>query len=107
MERVATEIGPYFHKKLSELLEFPCVGEIRAIGVMGWIEIDLNKAGRTSSSEADAAFMTKVLSIARTRGLVTHGFCLPMIITKEQVDDVVGILRDALAEALGTLDTPV
>lgn len=101
IEKVRTEIGPYFHKKLSELLEFPCVGEIRALGVMGWIEIDLGKAGRASSQEADAAFMTRVLSIARARGLVTHGFCLPMIITKDQVDDVVGILRDALSEAVG------
>ena len=107
VERVRDEIGPYFGEQLTQLLGLSCVGEVQSFGVLGRLEIDLSKAGRGSATQADNdKFLGKVAEIAWKRGLATKGggLCLPMIITKEQIDEVITILKHSIIEALGVGD---
>lgn len=100
MDRVRDDIEPYFESRLKELLEFPCVGETQVFGVFGRIEIDLSGA---SHAENDA-FFDRVVDIAWKKGVATKGsantFCLPMIITREQIDEGIAVLKEAIAEAV-------
>ena len=45
VERVA-ELGPYFAKALASLNDHPIVGETRAMGLLGAIELSSDKAKR-------------------------------------------------------------
>ena len=59
MERVA-ELGPYFAKALASLNDHPIVGETRAMGLLGAIELSSDKAKRArfkdqAGSERSAA----------------------------------------------------
>ena len=101
MRRVRDEIGPYFGARLQELLQLPCVGEVQSFGVFGRIEMNASRGGRTASQEEHDALLDKVVDIAWKRGLATKGggFCLPMIITREQIDEAVNILEASIAEA--------
>ena len=102
VERVREQIGPYFRDRLKELLEFPCIGEVQSLGVLGRFEIDLSVGSQHTSQAENDAFREKIVGIAWKRGLATKGggLCLPMIITTEQIDEGIGILKDSIAEAL-------
>lgn len=102
VDRVRREIGPYFHRRLRRFLELPCVGEVRCCGVMGAIEFDFSKVGRSSEAADLDAFLKKMELAAWNKGLGTRGalFCLPMIITHGQIDEAMDILADSIAEAL-------
>jgi len=63
VEKIKNDVGPYFAERLTELLEFPCVGEIRAAGVFGAIEIDMTRM-KATSPEDDVAFTEKYIDIA-------------------------------------------
>lgn len=102
VEKVRTEIGPHFAQRLQELVEFPCVGEVRSMGVLGVIEFDLSKGGNPASKEQQTALLAKMGTITWRRGLANrgNGMCLPMTITKEQIDEAIGILKESITEAL-------
>lgn len=103
VEKVKNEIGPYLADRLAGFIAFPCVGEVRSLGVLGAIEIDVAKI--KSASQADSvALAAKIADTALKKGLVARplgtsiGLMLPMIITKTQVDDVIRILKEAFTE---------
>lgn len=100
-QKVRDDIGPYFSRRLQELLEFPCVGEVRSLGVLGAIEFDLEKIG-AASQISNAAFNERFIDIAWQKGVAFRGggLALPMIITQAQLDDAIEILKDSLQEAL-------
>ena len=102
VDRVRQETGPYFRKRLEELREFQCIGDIRSCGVLGGLDVDLSGGAHTSSKGDNDAFLDKVVQIAWRRGLAMRGIglCLPMIITQEQIDEAVGILKGSIKEAL-------
>ena len=102
VDRVRNEIGPYFSRRLREFLAFPCVGEVRSTGVLGTIDFDFSKQDPSKGSEYKASFLAKVGAIAFERGLSSRGteFCLPMVITTQQIDEAVEILKLSITEAL-------
>src|SRR5678815_3176641 len=86
------ETGAYFKTKLEELKDLPIVKEIRGIGLM--LAVELNVPGKD--------YVKKMLD----RGFIincTHDtvlrFLPPFIITSKQVDKVVRALREVLAAA--------
>ena len=102
VDKVRLDIGPYFAKKLDELLEFPCVGEVRSLGVLGAVEYDLSKSSNSAAKDAEGVLAEKLSQITRRRGLALrgNGICLPMIITRQQIDEALGILKESIVEAL-------
>ena len=102
--RVREETGPYFSQRLNEFLQFPFVGEVRSLGIMGAIDIDVTKVNPDASLKDSLDLANRIGNLAWENGLsarpVSSALALvfPMIITKEQIDDAVRILQTVFEE---------
>ena len=102
VECTRNETGPYLAKALATLNDHPLVGETRSVGLLGAVEIVADKAtgARFGGAEGTAGPMVRDLCIAN--GLMVRGIrdtivmCPPLIITTEQIDEMVRIIRLAL-----------
>lgn len=102
VERTRNETGPYLAKALATLNDHPLVGETRSVGLLGAVEIVADKASgaRFGGAEGTAGPMVRDLCIEN--GLMVRGIrdtivmCPPLIITTEQIDEMVRIIRLAL-----------
>ncbi len=102
VERTRNETGPYLAKALATLNDHPLVGETRSVGLLGAVEIVADKAtgARFGGAEGTAGPMVRDLCIEN--GLMVRGIrdtivmCPPLIITTEQIDEMVRIIRLAL-----------
>ncbi len=105
VERTRSETGPYLAKALAKLSEHPLVGEVRSAGLIGAVEIVADKASgaRFGGSEGNAGPKVRDLCIAN--GLMVRAIrdsivmCPPLIITTDQIDELVGKIRKSLNEA--------
>ena len=105
VERTRSVTGPYLAKALAKLAEHPLVGEARSAGLIGAVEIVADKVSgaRFGGSEGTAGPIVRDLCIAN--GLMVRGIrdsivmCPPLIITIEQIDELVGKIRKSLDEA--------
>ena len=105
VERTRSETGPYLAKALAKLAEHPLVGEVRSAGLIGAVEIVADKVSgaRFGGSEGTAGPIVRDLCIAN--GLMVRGIrdsivmCPPLIITIEQIDELIGKIRKSLDEA--------
>ena len=108
-EKVRTESGPYLAKVLASLNDHALVGEVRSVGLLGAVEIVSEKGTnqRWGGAEGNAGPVVRDRCIAN--GLMVRGIrdtivmCPPLIITNAQIDELVGIIRKALDEALPLL----
>jgi putrescine aminotransferase len=109
VEKVRSETGPYLAKALAALNDHPLVGEARSIGLLGAVEIVAEKGTnkRWGGAEGNAGPVVRDRCIAN--GLMVRGIrdtivmCPPLVITKAEIDEMVGIIRKALDEALPLL----
>ena len=103
-------VGAYLLEKLTELKDLPIVGDVRGVGLFCGIEFVRDKETKEPVSEAEMAaimgnvFAEKVI-VGRTNssfdGLNTvMNFAPSLIITKEQVDQVVASVRKALEKGI-------
>ena len=105
VERTRSVTGPYLAKALAKLAEHPLVGEARSAGLIGAVEIVADKVSgaRFGGSEGTAGPIVRDLCIAN--GLMVRGIrdsivmCPPLIITTDQIDELVGKIRKSLDEA--------
>jgi putrescine aminotransferase len=105
VERTRSVTGPYLAKALAALSDHPLVGEVRSVGLLGAIEIVADKAtgARFGGAEGTAGPIVRDLCIAN--GLMVRGIrdsivmCPPLIITTEQIDELIGKVRLALDAA--------
>ena len=105
VERTRSETGPYLARALARLAEHPLVGEARSVGLIGAVEIVADKASgaRFGGKEGTAGPMVRDLCI--TNGLMVRGIrdsivmCPPLIITTDQIDELVGKIRMSLDAA--------
>ena len=105
VERTRSETGPYLAKALAKLSEHPLVGEARSVGLIGAVEIVADKASgaRFGGKEGTAGPIVRDLCIAG--GLMVRGIrdsivmCPPLIITTDQIDELIGKIKKALDEA--------
>jgi putrescine---pyruvate transaminase len=104
VERTRTDTGPYLAAALATLSAHPLVGEARSIGLLGAVEIVADKAtgARFGGKEGTAGPMVRDACIRG--GLMVRGIrdsivmCPPLIISHEQIDAMIGIIRAALDE---------
>lgn len=102
----SAKVGKYFLDQLNELKkEFDTIGDVRGIGLLLAIELVENKKSKIPNVD----IAKKVHYLCLNDGLLMHfnargdtvnlGFSPPLIITKEQVDQAITILRKAFKSA--------
>lgn len=90
----ARESGRYMQHALRELSDHPLVGEVRGVGLIAAVEIVADKASKASFDPAGKVG-GYVFEQAHNHGLIIRNiqdsiaFCPPLIINKDQVDDMV------------------
>jgi L-2,4-diaminobutyrate transaminase len=100
--------GQWFAERLAALAELPIVGEIRSIGLMAAIEIVADRAARRAFPPAQAV-PARIRDVARGRGLICRAnaealmLCPPLITTRDQLDEIVAIVRASIVEVATTL----
>lgn len=109
IENARDNVMDYFQQQLRTLQDHPLVGEVRGVGFLGALEIVADKAAkkrfapamRGSTAVRDAAMHQHGLIVrAVSEGIV---LCPPLILTREQVDEIVERLQGALDTAAGGL----
>ena len=104
VEKAGAETGPYLQKRLRELVDHPLVGEVRGLGMMAAVEIVENKKTHKSFDGSKQAGIT-VREEAWSRGLLVRAtgdsmvMSPPLVMTKADVDELVGALKGALDAA--------
>lgn len=97
------DIAPYFQEKLQELKTLPLVGDVRGTGLLGCVECVTNPED-TEASEFDKQVALRVDRYCYEGGLIVRpigSMCVlspALIITKEQIDEMVRILRDSIVK---------
>lgn len=98
----AAEMGRYLLARLDTLRDIPIVGDVRGRGLIGAVELVRDRERREPfPPETQAA--RRVWNEALACGLITRvcaqhavAVCPPLIVTEAQLDEIVGILRDAI-----------
>ena len=102
----AAVTGEYLQQRLAEFSDHPLVGEVRGSGLIGALELVANK--ETAEPFVGGVVGGYAQKMAQDQGLLIRavagsslGFCPPLIITNEQIDE----MMDKVALALqATLD---
>jgi len=101
VERVRDDIGPYLQKGWKKLAEHPLVGEARMVGLMGAIEIVMDK-DTLERFEEKQGVGTICRDFLIDNGLVMRAVgdtivtAPPFILSHEQVDDMIEIVWKCL-----------
>lgn len=107
--RVARETGPYLAKALATLNDHPLVGETRSLGLLGAVEVVSVKGSNQRFSGVPGKAGPIIRDICIENGLMVRAvrdtlvMSPPLIITQAQIDELVGILRRSLDQALPIL----
>ncbi len=104
VDRVRTDVGPYFAASLQRLAGHPLVGEVRTKGLLGAVEIVAQKGTnrRIKGKEGTAGPIVRDACIAN--GLMVRGIrdsivmCPPLIISHAEIDRMVEIIARSLDE---------
>lgn len=94
-------LGAYLLQSLQTLSELPMVGEVRGLGLLCGVEIVANR----ETKQAEAALAGKIATTCQARGLRTRpvgntlAFSPPLIISKEEIDELCSILARVMEEA--------
>jgi putrescine aminotransferase len=108
VERVRDDIGPYFAQALERLSDHPLVGEVRTRGLLGAVEICRDPASRARFQPEGTAGRT-CRDACLTHGAVVRAVRDTMVlspayvVTRDQVDQIVAILRRALDDTASAL----
>jgi putrescine aminotransferase len=105
IDRVRTETGPYLQQQWSTLADHPLVGEVRGLGFLGALEIVADKDTR-AQFEPSGTTGPLCRDIAADLGLVMRAvgdsmiISPPLIMSKEQIDELVELAGKALDKTL-------
>ena len=98
-------IAKCFEQRMMQLNTSPLVGEARSVGLIGGLELVADKRSR-EQYPVEIKVAATVAARAQAHGLIVRplggdviGICPPLIIEKEQVDQLFDRLAIALAEA--------
>ena len=103
------KVGPYFQQQLRTLQDIPLVGNVRGEGLMAAVEMTIEGHNEDDLLAKDYAIGEMVDQHCQRLGLLVRPFiniCIispPLIITKQQVDELVSILRKGLELAMNDL----
>ncbi|MDX8467266.1 aminotransferase [Mesorhizobium sp. VK23B] len=104
----AREIAPYFQARLKSLEELPLVGEVRGLGLMACIECVADRESK-DPLQLDKDVGKRIDAHCHELGLLVRpliNMCVmspPLIISREQVDDMVAILREGISRTMDDL----
>jgi len=101
----AARVGEYMQQRLREFSEHPLVGEVRGKGLIAAVELVANKDKRESFPDGKVGATAKQL--CQDNGLLIRAvsgnciaFCPPLIITNEQVDEMIEMFSTSLDQTL-------
>jgi 4-aminobutyrate---pyruvate transaminase len=96
-------VSPRFQERLKANADHPLVGEARGIGLIGAIELSADKARRKPFDPA-LKMGARLAAMAQEEGLIVRplpgdciGFCPPLIIDDDQIDEMFDRFERALA----------
>jgi len=97
-------VAPHFQERLAELGASALVGEARGVGLIGALELVMDKSTRDQyTPEVKAG--AQVAASALAKGLIVRalpgdviGICPPLIITQVQIDELFDTLAVAVSE---------
>jgi adenosylmethionine-8-amino-7-oxononanoate aminotransferase len=101
-------LAPYFARRLGELRALAAVGDVRAAGLMGAVELVADRARKTPFA-AELAMSWRVRAAALRRGVIVRGsgdnvvVCPPLIVRREELDVIVDTLAESIREASAQL----
>jgi L-2,4-diaminobutyrate transaminase len=99
-------VGAYFGAKLRDVFgAHPLVGEVRSVGMLAALEFMADKDARTPFDPA-LKIGAQVSAAALQRGVIARamphgdilGFAPPLVMTRDEADEIVGIVKDAVDE---------
>ena len=102
------KVGPYFQKRLEELYEIPIVGNVRGSHLMGCIEAVANRETKEPFAP-ELKVGKRIDDHCQKRGLILRPlaalcvFSPPLTINEEQIDSMVGIMRESIEATLDDL----
>jgi len=98
------KIAPHFQARIANLDEHPLVGQARGVGLIGSVEIVADKETKRSYDPA-AKVGALIQNAAQEHGLITRampgdilGFCPPLVISSEEVDELFDRFTRAIDE---------
>ncbi len=103
------QVGPRLQKGLQCFAEHPLVGEVRGVGLMGGIELVADKRSKRSF-EPHQRVGNYLVERAQAHELIlrsladTIGFCPPLIITAEQIDELLARFSRALDDTMAWVE---
>jgi 4-aminobutyrate--pyruvate transaminase len=87
-------IAPLFNERVSALKKFNCVGDTRGVGLIGAMEF-VGVPGTRAKMDPKKKFSVKAQKIIQDAGVILRslpgdaiGFCPPLIITKNQINEM-------------------
>jgi adenosylmethionine-8-amino-7-oxononanoate aminotransferase len=101
-------ITPYFQARMKTLEELPLVGEVRGAGLMACVECVADRVN-LDPLQLDKDVGKRIDAHCHELGLLVRpliNMCVmspPLIITQEQIDDMVGILREGISRTMEDL----
>lgn len=104
----ARQVGPYFQERMKTLEDLAIVGEVRGAGLMACVEC---VADRESNDplKLDKDVGNRIDAHCHELGLLVRpliNMCVmspPLVITRDQIDDMVGILREGISRTMDDL----
>lgn len=103
--------GAYLNRRLRESFEnHPIVGEVRGVGMLAAIEF-VREPGTKTRFDASVKVGARISAAARRRNLIARamphgdilGFAPPLVMTTEEVDEMIEITRAAVSEVTDEL----
>ncbi len=107
IENAHNETAPYLQKRLRELNDHPLVGEVRGVGLLGAIELVQDKATRKRYEGRGAGMICRQFCF--DSGLIMRAvgdtmiIAPPLVISKDEIDELVTKARKCLDLTLETL----
>ena len=107
VEKVHAETAPYLQKRLRELNDHPLVGEVRGVGMLGAIELVQDKATRKCYEGRGVGMICRQFCF--DNGLIMRAvgdtmiISPPLVISKDEIDELVTKARKCLDLTLETL----
>lgn len=105
----AAKVGEYMQTRLNEFSDHPLVGHVRGKGLIGAVELVADKKTRTPFNDGSIGAMLKQTCqdhglLIRAVGGNCMAFCPPLIITPQQIDEMLELFSTALDEVLTYAD---
>lgn len=101
--------GAYLQEKLQRLLDLPAVGDVRGLGLMAAVELVQERKSKTPypatahiAQNVQAEALRRGVNVYASGGQVDGEGDLvmvgpPLVVEREQIDEVVAVLGDAIA----------